>query len=59
MGDRVGRVAVGWAADLIVVNGDPAANITDLAKAEMVMKNGVAYDPAKLRASVKGLVGWH
>ena len=29
------------------------------AKAEMVMKNGVAYDPAKLRTSVKGLVGWH
>jgi enamidase len=59
VGDQVGRVAVGWTADLIVVNGDPAAKITDLAQAEMVMKNGVAYDPAKLRASVKGLVGWH
>ena len=31
----------------------------DLAQAGMVMKNGVAYDPARLRASVKGLVGWH
>lgn len=59
VGDTVGRVAVGWAADLIVVPGNPATNIEDLSKAEIVFKDGVGYDPAKLRAAVKGLAGWH
>ena len=34
-----------------------AANIADIRKVEMVFKQGVAYDPAKLIASVKGKVG--
>ena len=59
VGDTVGRVAVGWAADLIVVPGNPATNIEDLLKAEIVFKDGIGYDPAKLRAAVKGLAGWH
>lgn len=59
VGDSVGRIAEGWAADLIVVGGNPAANINDLSKVEIVFKDGVGYDPAKLRAASKGLVGWH
>jgi imidazolonepropionase-like amidohydrolase len=59
VGDTVGRIAPGWAADLIVVAGDPSANIRDLSKIETVIKDGIAYDPARLRTSVKGLVGWH
>ena len=35
----------------------PAANISDIRKVEMVFKQGVGYDPAKLIASVKGKVG--
>src|SRR5262249_17910976 len=30
MGDRIGRVAAGYAADLIVVDGDPIADVTCL-----------------------------
>jgi imidazolonepropionase-like amidohydrolase len=59
VGQSVGRVAPGWAADLIVVSGDPAKDIKELSKAEIVFKDGVGYDPAKLRAAAKGLVGWH
>ncbi len=54
---ETGSVEAGKAADLIVVNGDPAANISDLRKAEIVFKDGVGYDSKKLFDAVKGLVG--
>jgi imidazolonepropionase-like amidohydrolase len=53
----IGSIEVGKQADLVVIGGDPAANIADIRKVEMVFKQGVAYDPAKLIASVKGKVG--
>jgi imidazolonepropionase-like amidohydrolase len=53
----IGSIAVGKQADLVVIGGDPAANIAEIRKVEMVFKQGVAYDPAKLIASVKGKVG--
>ena len=52
-----GTVAVGKQADLVVVNGDPSTRISDIRNVELVFKQGVAYDPAKLIASVKGKVG--
>jgi imidazolonepropionase-like amidohydrolase len=55
--DRVGSIAVGKQADLVVLAGDPSARIEDVRKVELVFKEGVAYDPAKLIASVKGRVG--
>lgn len=57
-GDR-GSVAVGKAADLIVIKGNPATDMKEIEKIELVFKDGVAYDPHLLRESVKGLVGWH
>ena len=54
---RIGSIAVGKQADLVVIGGNPAANISDIRKVEMVFKQGVGYDPAKLIASVKGRVG--
>ena len=53
----IGTVAVGKQADLVVIDGNPAANISDIRKVETVFKQGVGYDPAKLIASVKGKVG--
>ena len=44
-------------ADLIVVNGDPSRRINDVENVEIVFKDGVGYDPAKLNASVRGMVG--
>jgi hypothetical protein len=55
--DRVGTIAVGKDADLVVVRGNPAANIGDVAKVELVFKDGVGYDSAKLFESVRGTVG--
>jgi enamidase len=54
---RVGSIAAGKQADLIVVNGDPSKTIADVRKVETVFKQGVGFDPAKLIASVSGKVG--
>ena len=54
---RTGTIAVGKQADLMVVAGNPAATIADIRKVEIVFKQGVGFDPAKLIASVSGRVG--
>jgi enamidase len=53
----VGSLAAGKQADLVVINGNPAATIGDIRKVETVFKQGVGYDPAKLIASVSGKAG--
>jgi len=53
----VGSIAVMKQADLVVINGNPAANIADIRKVETVFKQGVGYDPARLIASVQGKAG--
>jgi imidazolonepropionase-like amidohydrolase len=55
--ERTGSIAVGKRADLVVVNGDPAAQIEDVRNVELVFRDGVGYDPAKLIESVSGRVG--
>jgi imidazolonepropionase-like amidohydrolase len=55
----LGTVDPGKRADLLVVTGDPSRKITDIESVALVFKDGVAYDPKKLRESVRGLVGWH
>lgn len=57
VGAQTGSIEAGKAADLIVVAGDPAKDISDLRKTETVFKDGVGYDSAKLFAAAKGLVG--
>ncbi len=52
-----GTIAVGKDADLVVVDGNPAKDIADVEKVDTVFKDGVGYDPEKLIASVRGLVG--
>lgn len=54
---RAGSIETGKQADLVVVIGDPSARIADIRNVELVFKQGVGYDPAKLIASVKGKVG--
>ena len=54
---RVGSLAAGKQADIIVIDGNPATTIADIRKVEMVYKQGRGYDPAKLIASVTGRVG--
>lgn len=54
---RIGTIAAGKQADLVVVNGDPSRTIADVRKVETVFKQGIGYDPEKLIESVKGQVG--
>ena len=54
---RIGSIAVGKQADLVVINGDPSKTITDVRKVEIVFKQGVGFDSPKLIASVTGKVG--
>ena len=54
---RIGSIAVSKQADLMIVKGNPAANIADIEKIEIVFKDGVGYDSEKLIQSVQGLVG--
>lgn len=56
--NQIGTIAAGKQADLLVVRGDPSANIADIEKVEVVFKDGVGYDSAKLIESVRGSVGW-
>jgi len=55
--ERVGSIAVGKQADLVVIDGNPAATIADIRHATLVFKQGVGYDPSKLIESVRGKVG--
>ena len=43
--DEVGTVAKGYAADLVVVAGDPATDIGALQRVRLVMKDGRIHDP--------------
>lgn len=56
--DHIGSIAAGKDADLVVVNGNPAAQISDVEKVELVFRAGTGYDPAKLVTAAKGSVGW-
>lgn len=55
--DRIGTVEAGKRADLVVINGDPSRRIEDVENVEIVFRDGLAYDPAKLMNSVRGMVG--
>jgi imidazolonepropionase-like amidohydrolase len=47
----------GKQADIVLIMGNPAKDISDIEKVEIVFKNGIGYDPAKLVESVRGCVG--
>jgi len=55
--DRIGTIAPGKQADLVVIKGDPSTKIDDIENVETVFKDGVGYDSAKLIESVRGVVG--
>ena len=57
LADRIGTIAAGKDADLVIVRGNPAADIRDVEKVETVFKDGVGYDSAKLLDSVEGDYG--
>ncbi len=49
--NELGSIEVGKKANLILVDGDPVKNISDIRKVELTMKNGNLYDPKALYQS--------
>lgn len=54
---QFGSIERGKAADLVVLNGDLAADPSTIRKVTTVFRNGIGYDSPKLIDSVKGRVG--
>jgi len=48
MDKDLGSIAPGKLADLVLVDGDPTKNISDIRKTALVVKDGVIYKPAEL-----------
>ncbi len=55
--ERIGTVAVGKQADLLLLNGDLAKDITTIERPEVVFKAGVGYDSNAIYQSLRGKVG--
>jgi len=53
----VGTIAPGMQADLVVIAGNPVQTPADIRNVETVFRRGLGYDSAKLKESIKGLVG--
>ena len=55
----IGTIETGKSADLLIIDGDPSKNISDIRKVLFVFKNGIGYNSKKLFDSVKGKVGFN
>ena len=57
---ELGRVRAGWLADLVVVKGNPLANLKimrpDSGAIQWVIKDGIPYNAPRLMSEVKGIV---
>jgi imidazolonepropionase-like amidohydrolase len=55
--DQFGSVEVGKVADLVVVQGHPVEEPTDIYEVVTVFKGGVGFDSQRLRAAARGRIG--
>jgi imidazolonepropionase-like amidohydrolase len=55
--NRIGTIAPGKQADLVLLSGDLAKDITTIERPELVFKAGVAYDSNAIYQSLRGKVG--
>jgi imidazolonepropionase-like amidohydrolase len=55
--ERIGTLAAGKQADIVLVKGDPSKIINDIENVDLVFKDGIGFDSPKLIDSVRGLVG--
>lgn len=50
--DRLGRIAPGMQADMILIDGDPTADIADIRKVATVIKGATVYYPSEIHAEL-------
>jgi imidazolonepropionase-like amidohydrolase len=48
MDKDLGSIAAGKLADMVLIDGDPTKNISDIRKTALVVKDGVVYKPTEL-----------
>lgn len=54
LGNEIGRIAVGFAADIIATNGDPSVEIEATQRVSFVMRSGIVYrNDAATQASMR------
>ena len=49
---ELGTLAPGKLADMILVDGDPTNDISDIRRVVLTVKDGAVFDPAKLYAAI-------
>ncbi len=49
---ELGSIVAGKKADLVLIDGDPAARISDVRRVVTVVKNGVVYDPEEIQRAL-------
>ncbi|MDI3320902.1 amidohydrolase family protein [Pinibacter soli] len=54
-----GSIEAGKSADILIIDGDPSKNISDIRKVQFVFRNGIGYDSKKIFDSMKGKVGFY
>ncbi|MEO7455711.1 MAG: amidohydrolase family protein [Gemmatimonadaceae bacterium] len=55
--DKLGTIEVGKLADLLIIGGNPLADIRNTRNAHLVVKSGFIYDPNALLAQAEGKIG--
>ena len=55
--ERVGVVAPGRQADMIVIRGDLTRSPADIRNITTVFRQGLGYDPARILSTIRGVVG--
>jgi imidazolonepropionase-like amidohydrolase len=49
---ELGSIAAGKLADMVMIDGNPVANISDVRKTALVIKDGIVYKPGELYAEL-------
>ncbi len=52
--EKLGTIEKGKLADIVIVDGKPSSNISDIRKVDTVIKNGLIIDLAELANKIKG-----
>ena len=53
----IGSLAVGKRADIVMIDGNPAKDVTAVEHMPLVFKDGVGYDTAAIFKSMQGQIG--